>query len=133
MSGCATGSGRKGKKGSREPIPVKVGDVLKEAKVQSMLGWGAFVDVGAGHRGLLHVDEMKWPEGAMAPSAFDCVKEDQILEVSPQMLVSVLHISMLCVSTVPVDALGFPPQCSSTLLDCYQILPNFAASAITVK
>lgn len=47
-----------------------------------MLGWGAFIDVGNGHRGLLHVDEMKWPEGAMAPSAYDCVKEDQVLEVS---------------------------------------------------
>ena len=78
----ATGSGRKSKKGSSQPIPVSVGDVLKDAKVASMLGWGAFIDVGNGHRGLLHVDEMKWPDGAMAPSAYDCVKEDQVLEVS---------------------------------------------------
>ena len=59
-----------------------MGDVLKDPKVASMLGWGAFIEVGNGHRGLLHVDEMKWPEGAMAPSAYDCVKEDQVLEVS---------------------------------------------------
>lgn len=61
---------------------MSVGDVLKDAKVASMLGWGAFIEVGNGHRGLLHVDEMKWPDGAMAPSAYDCVKEDQVLEVS---------------------------------------------------
>ena len=78
----ATGSGRKARKSNSQPIPVSVGDILKDAKVASMLGWGAFIDVGNGHRGLLHVDEMKWPEGAMAPSAYDCVKEDQVLEVS---------------------------------------------------
>lgn len=77
-----TGSGRKARKSNSQPIPVSVGDILKDAKVASMLGWGAFIDVGNGHRGLLHVDEMKWPEGAMAPSAYDCVKEDQVLEVS---------------------------------------------------
>ena len=47
-----------------------------------MLGWGAYIDVGSGHRGFLHVNDMKWPEGVMAPSAYDCVKEDQVLEVS---------------------------------------------------
>jgi len=71
------------RKGSSQPIPVSVGDVLKDVKVQSMLGWGAFIDVGNGHRGLLHVDEMRWPEGAMAPSAYDCVKEEQSVEVTP--------------------------------------------------
>lgn len=71
------------RKGSSQPILVKVGDVLTDVKVQSMLGWGAFIDVGNGHRGLLHVDEMKWPEGAMAPSAYDCVKEEQSVEVPP--------------------------------------------------
>ncbi|DBA78976.1 hypothetical protein WJX77_000488 [Trebouxia sp. C0004] len=78
---ATSGTGRKVRKGNSEPIPVSVGDVLKDVKVQSMLGWGAFIDVGNGHRGLLHVDEMKWPEGAMAPSAYDCVKEDQSVEV----------------------------------------------------
>ena len=53
-----------------------------------MLGWGAFIDVGNGHRGLLHVDEMKWPEGAMAPSAYDCVKEEQSVEVPPSACLS---------------------------------------------
>ena len=75
------GNAGKGRKGNSQPIPVKVGDVLKEAKVQSLLGWGAFIDVGNDHRGLLHVDEMAWPEGAIAPSAFDCLKEDQTVEV----------------------------------------------------
>lgn len=69
------------RKGNSAPIPVSVGDVLKDVKVQSMLGWGAFIDVGNGYRGLLHVDEMRWPEGAMAPSAYDCVKEEQSVEV----------------------------------------------------
>lgn len=47
-----------------------------------MLAWGAFIDVGNGHRGLLHVDEMRWPEGVLtAPTAFECVKENQVLEV----------------------------------------------------
>lgn len=55
--------------------------MLKEAKVESLLGWGAFIDVGNGHRGLLHVDEMAWPAGAISPSAFDCLKEDQTVEV----------------------------------------------------
>ncbi|KAA6423398.1 MAG: elongation factor Ts, partial [Trebouxia sp. A1-2] len=81
--GQARRNPRQGKvrKGSSQPIPVSVGDVLKDVKVQSMLGWGAFIDVGNGHRGLLHVDEMRWPEGAMAPSAYDCVKEEQSVEV----------------------------------------------------
>ena len=76
------------RKGSSQPILVKVGDVLTDVKVQSMLGWGAFIDVGNGHRGLLHVDEMKWPEGAMAPSAYDCVKEEQSVEVPPSACLS---------------------------------------------
>lgn len=79
----APGTARKVRKGNSQPIPVSVGDVLKDVKVQSMLGWGAFIDVGSGHRGLLHVDEMRWPEGAMAPSAYDCVKEEQSVEVIP--------------------------------------------------
>jgi len=79
----APGTARKVRKGNSQPIPVSVGDVLKDVKVQSMLGWGAFIDVGNGHRGLLHVDEMRWPEGAMAPSAYDCVKEEQSVEVTP--------------------------------------------------
>ena len=72
-----------------------MGDVLKDAKVASMLGWGAFIEVGNGHRGLLHVDEMKWPEGAMAPSAYDCVKEDQVLEVS-MVAWHLLNVFTLC-------------------------------------
>jgi len=95
---CVTGAARKGRKSNSQPIPVKVGDVLKDVKVQSMLGWGAFIDVGSGHRGLLHVDEMKWPEGAMAPSAYDCVKEDQAVEVRKQYLMLIL-VHALC-STV---------------------------------
>ena len=64
-----------------------------------MLGWGAFIDVGNGHRGLLHVDEMKWPEGAMAPSAFDCVKEDQVLEVSLPCLLAICSVFFGCTSS----------------------------------
>lgn len=74
--------GRKNRKGSSQPIPVNAGDVLKDAKVQSALSWGAFIDVGNGHQGLLHVDEMVTPEGVAASSAFDIVKEGQVLEVS---------------------------------------------------
>ena len=80
------------RKDNSQPIPVSVGDVLKDAKVQSMLGWGAFIDVGNGHRGLLHVDEMRWPEGAMAPSAYDCVKEEQSVEVTPCSVVSFVRV-----------------------------------------
>lgn len=64
-----------------QPLLIKIGDVVKDVKVLSVVGWGAFIDVGNGHQGLLHVDEMKWPEGAMAPSAYDCVKVDQSVEV----------------------------------------------------
>ena len=77
----ATGA-RKSRKGNSQPIPVNAGDLLKEAKVQSMLTWGAFIDVGNGYQGLLHVDEMVTPEGATASSAFDILKEGQVLEVS---------------------------------------------------
>ncbi|KAL3150404.1 hypothetical protein ABBQ32_000242 [Trebouxia sp. C0010 RCD-2024] len=76
----ATAGGRKNRKGSSQPIPVNAGDVLKDAKVQSALSWGAFIDVGNGHQGLLHVDEMVTPEGVAASSAFDIVKEGQVLE-----------------------------------------------------
>ncbi|KAL3138010.1 hypothetical protein ABBQ38_005246 [Trebouxia sp. C0009 RCD-2024] len=76
----ATAGGRKNRKGSSQPIPVNAGDELKDAKVQSALSWGAFIDVGNGHQGLLHVDEMVTPEGGTASSAFDIVKEGQVLE-----------------------------------------------------
>ena len=47
-----------------------------------MTGWGALIDLGEGNRGLLHVDQMNWPEGAVSPSAYDCMKEGDEVEVS---------------------------------------------------
>lgn len=47
-----------------------------------MTGWGAFCEFGEGFRGLLHVDQMNWPEGAVSPSAYDCLKEGDDVQVS---------------------------------------------------
>lgn len=62
-------------------LSVKMGDKLT-VKVGSMTGYGAFCDIEEGVRGLLHVDQMNWPEGAIQPSAYDCMKEGDELEVT---------------------------------------------------
>ena len=78
---CFAAIARKVKRGSSLPIPVKEGDVLSKAKVDSVLRWGAFVDVGAGHRGLLHVDSMKAAEELLDADAKDIMKPGQTIQV----------------------------------------------------
>lgn len=107
----ATGA-RKSRKGSSQPILVSAGDVLKDAKVQSVLSWGAFFDVGNGHQGLLHVDEMILPEGGpSSPSAFDLVKEGQVLEVS---LAAAALVAVTALCPVPLTAF-LPTSCWTSL------------------
>ena len=84
--------------------------MLKDAKVQSILTWGAFIDVGNGHQGLLHVDEMVTPEGATTSSAFDIAKEGQVLEVSLAPALLLLLLLQLLFALLPMTAL-FPTMC----------------------
>ena len=68
-----TGGGRGGGGSSRPAPTVKRGDVLK-AKVVNVLGFGAFVMLPDGTQALLHVSEMRAPEGTVSPSSRDLVK-----------------------------------------------------------
>lgn len=81
---CATciggGSGQNRRPQESKPLPFKVGDKMM-GTAHSVTGWGAFFDIGEGLRGLLHIDEMIWPEGNFAPSAHDCMKEGDQAEV----------------------------------------------------
>ena len=66
----------------------------------SMTGWGAFFDIGEGIRGLLHVDEMIWPEGNYAPSAFDCMKEGDQAEVSLPAITACRSLGFMCIMSL---------------------------------
>lgn len=75
-----TGGGRGGGASSRPAPTVKRGDVLT-AKVVNVLGFGAFVMLPDGTQALLHVSEMRAPEGTVSPSSRDLVKVEEELEV----------------------------------------------------
>lgn len=69
-------SARKGAKAARLAA-IKAGDVIK-GKVESLKDYGAFVDLGDGISGLLHVSQIAWKR---VKTPADVLKEGQEVEV----------------------------------------------------
>jgi hypothetical protein len=91
----ASGGGRGGGGGSSRPAPtVKRGEVLT-GKVVNVLGFGAFIMLPDGTQALLHVSEMRSPEGTVSPNSRDLVKLEDELEVRPPVFEISLHFDRL--------------------------------------
>ena len=66
---------------------MKRGDMVT-GTVVSVLGFGAFIKLPDGTQALLHVSEMRAPEGTVSPQSRDLVKLEEELEVQRPLLMS---------------------------------------------
>lgn len=113
---CLPGGGGGGN--SRPAPTVKRGDMVT-GTVVSVLGFGAFIKLPDGTQALLHVSEMRAPEGTVSPQSRDLVKLEEELEVQLPLLLSSSTVTIFSLVTGYRDNLfDIDINCTLPFLEC---------------